>query len=66
MISERSQSALAHLLCNVIGLPDGQRHDRKRRVLSGPRRELRPVRDEQIGNVMGLPMLVDHPVPRIF
>ncbi len=66
LISERSQIAFADLHCYVIGLPDGQRHDGQRRVLSGPRRELRPVRDKQIGYVMGLPMLVDHPVPRIF
>jgi hypothetical protein len=49
---------LTQLIGQVSGLPDRERHDGQRRVLGAAGRELTAVRDKQIGNVMGLTVLV--------
>src|SRR5262245_45935141 len=49
----------------VLSLPDRERHNGQRRVLGPAGRKLAAVRDEQIGDVVGLAILVAHPVLRL-
>ena len=50
----------------VVGLPDRERHDGQRRVLGPAGRELAAVRDEQIGDIVGLAELVADAVLCLF
>src|SRR6476646_9349719 len=56
---------LAQLVGQVVGLPDRERHDGQRRVLGPAGRELAAVRDEQIGVIVGLAVLVADAVLRL-
>ena len=61
----RSDVLRAHLLGDVVGLADGQRHDGQRRVLRAAGRELAAVGDEQVLDVVRLAPFVDHAVARL-
>jgi choline dehydrogenase-like flavoprotein len=55
---------LTQLIGQVSGLPDRECHDGQRRVLGAAASELAAVRDEEIGNVVGLAVLVTNAVLR--
>ena len=47
-----SDLLLPHLVGDIVRLPDGQRHDRQRRVLGAAGGELAAVGDEQVLDVV--------------
>ena len=57
---------LAQLVSQIFGLPDCQRNDGQGRIFSAAAGELAAVGDEQIRNVVGLPVFVAHAIPRLF
>ena len=57
----RSDVARLHLLHQVVARADGQRHDGQRRVLAATGHEARPVRDEEILDVVCLAELGSTP-----
>ena len=54
--------ACANFASDVISLPDRQRHNSQRRIFGSARGELRPIRDEQVFDIMGLTPFVHHAV----
>lgn len=61
----RSEGAARHFTGDEICLADRKCHDRERGVFRRTGRELRPVRYEEVRDVMALPVAVDHTVPRL-
>ena len=58
--------ACAHFASDVIGLPDRQRYNSQRRIFGSARGKLRPIRDEQVFDIMSLTPFVHHAVLWLF
>ena len=66
MASGRLDLASLHRPADVVGLADRKRDNRQGRIAGSTGRELTAVRDEQIPDVMRLPIFVDDAVARLF